>query len=204
MLFSSLEKAKAIQSVKLIWSAVNLLSSSTLSPGGERFLSSMGARWSPYEQSKRNSRRKCECQMNAEMRTNFRYELPLFVYCFFQELEWMRKGGFIKSYSWTILKLIFQDSCEKSYSACETCSALPNYTSCYRVCWYSKHWQLSIASFCSETSCDRHRWSAASGVSGQNTAKRLENLSPRKHSSQRQSQQYQPHQEIAHCFSLEL
>lgn len=46
---------------------------------------------------------------------------------------------------------------------------------------------LALQAFCSATSCDRHRWSAASGVSGQNTGKRLENnLSPRKHGPQRQ------------------
>lgn len=182
---------------------MNLLSWSTLSPGEEGFLSSMGSRWSPYEQSRRNSGRKCVRWVQKWGQTsdiNYPY---LFTVSFGNWSEWGKVAS-----SRVTHELFWNSSsriCVRTlYSAHETCSALSNYASCYRLCWYSKHWQLSTASFCSATSCDRHRWSAASGVSGQNTGKRLENnLTPRKHGPQRQWQ-HQPHQEIAHCFSLEL
>lgn len=46
---------------------MNFLSLSTSRPEErERILSSMEARWSPYEQS-RSNRRKCECQMSTEI-----------------------------------------------------------------------------------------------------------------------------------------
>lgn len=65
---------------------MNLLTLSTLSPGGQRDFS---AAWCPDDLRMNTAEETAGGNVSDEYRSeeNFRYELLLFVYCFFQELE---------------------------------------------------------------------------------------------------------------------
>lgn len=106
----------------------------------------MKARWSPYEQSRSNSRRKCECQVSTELQKRGHILGMKYPIC----LLFISATGVNKVPSSRVTHGLLWNSCQNSYSTCKTCSAPPYDNSCYRVCKYPKHWQLRSASFCSD------------------------------------------------------
>lgn len=187
---------------------MDLQSSYMLSPGRERYFSPA---WVPDDLHMNRAKRTTGRNASVRWVHKWGWTLDLSYHCLFSISfkdwsGWGKVASLQEFYSGTILKLVFWNMCQNSCSACKTHSVLPDYASCYRACMYFKHWQLSVASFvCSETSCDRHRWSAAPGVSGHITEKRLEsNLSLKMHVSREIHNKISPNRKKEHCFSLEL
>lgn len=160
----------------------------------------MKARWSPYEQSGNNSRRKCECRMSTKMQkwghtSDMKYPY-LFTACF---SDWSKQE---KVSSSRVTHRLFWNSSSELMSKLlldmkDLFSAAQRYFLLQGLQPFQAltTWPCQLLFRAPVVDIDK---SAASAVLGQYRGKG----SPRKHGSQRQPQ-YQPHQETAPCFALQ-